>query len=762
MKPLSSFAVHFFRYLFKIRSSAAMASLKASPCLPKIFSIVLLPVLLIDSFSVLAKDEPNVILSLLAETGATGDRSTLLMGIRAQLKPGWKTYWRSPGGTGYSPQIDWSDSRNIKSVKILWPVPHRVVTPMGTVNAYKGDVILPLSVEINDSRLPVEVQMNVDMLVCDEVTCLPVTQTLTLTLPVGSYRKSADAPLLEAAMKNVPQQGQGKKIKAGGLLLKGIEIVGVDEIPPTLQVTFTRKTGVLSPHQLPEVFIELKDAFVDSPVVSLSNDKKTLVYSALVYPDSNKVPTRMPELAGKPAILTIDYNRDKIETECTVNVSQPSARVWAGMILVAFLGGLILNIMPCVLPVLSLKILSVLRHGGGHYVTVRQEFMATVSGIVFSFICLAAGIILLKSSGHAIGWGVQFQEPYFLIGLITILTLFACNLLGYFDFRLPTFLSSAGGFSPHRESLLGSFLEGSLVTVLATPCTAPFVGTALAFALSRGNFEIGSIFLAMGIGLSFPFILISFFPGLATRLPKPGRWMGTVQKGLGFLILATVLWLTYVLAAELGLMNALCLACLMVIISGVLRSVRLKSAGIKTAAWGATTLLIVAGFLIPDNFTRSKTGVSSNASSLWQPFDPDRVEEYVKAGKTVFVTVTADWCLTCQANKYFILNNRDVVKELENNNVVAMEADWTTHDPKITNYLKSFNQYGIPFYAVYGCRTPLGSFLGQLLTSGKVLQKLRSEKCPKKEKNLSNRPAMAISTQSDVNLVHRISSCKIP
>lgn len=675
-----------------------------------------------------AKEEV-VRLSLMSEFTRIEKESTLLLGLNVHLIPGWKTYWRSPGVAGYGVTLNWEQSRNIKSARLLWPLPHWVETPLGKINAYAGNMIFPLSVEVIDPSQPVHASVDVDMLVCDESNCLPVSQQLTLDLPVGPSQESPDADLLRHALSTVPKQESLGHQGFGPVCIQSVELKEIDETPPKVQIVLSKDKDQFTEHDLPELFLEMKDYVIDAPDVSLSPDHQSVFYSAAVYSDANRTPVRLPNLTGKPITLTIGYQNRGIEVDHILKAPSFHWGYWVVMLLIAFVGGLILNIMPCVLPVLSLKVLSVIRHGGGHYATVRQEFIATVLGIVFSFLVLAGGAILLKVSGHAVGWGMQFQEPYFLIGLIGILTVFCCNLFGFFEFRLPAFLSFLGGRpSLHQESLMGSFLEGSLVTALATPCTAPFLGTALAFALSHGNFEILSIFIAMGVGLSFPFLLIALFPSMATRLPKPGAWMVIAKKGMGFLILITALWLLYVLIAQMGFAAASLVATLMVGVAFILNHVHLRSEKAKRLGWAGVVFLIATSFVLPSFFYHS-TFVSTKKDTLWHPFDPARIDDYIRAGKTVFVNVTADWCLTCQANKYFVLKSQAVLEALYGKNVIAMEADWTNHDPKITTYLKSFNQYGIPFYAVYGCRTPKGLFLGQLLTSQKVLDALQAEKC---------------------------------
>jgi suppressor for copper-sensitivity B len=681
-----------------------------------------------------AQEEEKVQLSLISDSQSVGSSSTLLLGLRAQLAPHWKTYWRSPGIAGYEVKLNWEGSRNIKSARILWPLPRHISTQMGTVNAYEGETVFPLLVEVVDPTQPVHALVQVDMLVCDESSCLPVMQTLTLDLPAGPKVESTEATLLHLALSKVPKLENLDDKEKNSFQIERVEISGIDDSPPILQVIISKPSGTFSKNDLPELFLEMKDLIVDSPSAVLSPDQKSALYSAFVYGDANRKPTPIPDLVGKTLKLTVGYQGHNVELEKPLSPARLTFEFWVGMLLIAFIGGLILNIMPCVLPVLSLKILSVMRHGGGHNATVRQEFLATVLGILFSFVLLAIAVILLKVSGQAVGWGVQFQEPYFLIALIAILTLFACNLFGFFEFRLPFFLSSLGGISTHRETLLGSFFEGCLVTVLATPCTAPFLGTALAFAFSQGIPEILTIFSFMGLGLAFPFLLIAFFPKVATMLPKPGLWMVKVKHFFGLLIVITTIWLVYILIAEIGQTGSYSIAMLMLFLSLFLKKAKGRSEAQKNMAWLGAGLLIAGSFLLPV-FLSQGANHSSHKDSLWKPFEPGQIEKHVKAGKTVLVNVTADWCLTCQANKYFVLKNKAVLTALREKNIILMEADWTNHDPKITAYLKSFNQYGIPFYAIYGCKTPKGRFLGQILTPQKVLSALNEEMCLK-EKSL--------------------------
>jgi suppressor for copper-sensitivity B len=678
----------------------------------------------------LTKDSSSseyVTLSLVSENKTLNQDSKVWIGLRAQLKPGWKAYWRSPGVAGYGARLNWDGLKNVKSAQVHWPIPHRFHTDFGMVNVYEGDFVLPISLEVLDLSKPVQGEVKADLLVCDKSLCVPVQQTLRLNLPPGAGEKNT-----AQALQILKALGQGPSPENNTVLkVEGAEISGND-IPPTIRVHLTKPDG-FDPAQLPELFMEIDKYFLDAPLASLSNDHKTIVYSALVFPNENKIPSPIPNLVGKSIRLTVGLeNQGKVfgfETKTILQTQSLTFSLYAGILLIAFLGGLILNIMPCVLPVLSLKVLSVMRQGGRDNKLVRREFMATVLGIIFSFLVLACVELFLKASGHALGWGVQFQQPVFVIGLVCMLTIFAASLFGFFEFRLPNFLSSIGGVKPHQESLAGSFLEGSLVTILATPCTAPLVGTALAFSLSRGSFEIISIFCTMGLGLAFPFLLLALYPSFAAKLPKPGAWMIRVKVTLGFLLILTSIWLLFVLKGQIGMNSTILVTTLMALVLILLSNAHFKIEKAKKLTWMLVSGLIIGSLFLSTLSRQTKPKLTLNEKTLWQPFHPDKIPEYVKANKIVFVNVTADWCLTCQVNKFFALKNASVIEELSKNDVITMEADWTNHNIEITSYLESFNQYGIPFYAVYGCKNRTGTFLGQILTPQIIIDAIKAERC---------------------------------
>lgn len=322
----------------------------------------------------------------------------------------------------------------------------------------------------------------------------------------------------------------------------------------------------------------------------------------------------------------------------------------------------------------------------------------------------------------AVGWGFQFQEPLFLIFINIVLILFAANLWGAFEINLPSFLGEKIT-SNHKNSLINHFLSGAFATLLATPCSAPYVGTAIGFAFSQGIKEIMLIFIFMGIGLSLPYLLIAALPGIATKLPKPGAWMIKFKYFLGLLLFLTALWVIWILASQLGNQIAiLVLTISLLILTLLFFKHYAKDPSLKRILGLVTILLCLSSFFAPS--LEKKTEIAVDSGTLWQKFDEARIYEEVAHGKTVFVDVTADWCLTCKLNKIRVLDKEDIVRELSKPNVITLRADWTSPDETIAKYLKKHNRAGIPFNIVYGPNSPDGIILPELLTKENVLDAL--------------------------------------
>jgi suppressor for copper-sensitivity B len=460
-----------------------------------------------------------------------------------------------------------------------------------------------------------------------------------------------------------------------------------------------------------------------------------------------------PTLAGRTLTLTVVDGKRSAEAKLTVTAATGAAAkaqapagnpdTGAGPPLLvilglAVLGGLILNLMPCVLPVLSIKLLSVVGHGGGEAKLVRLSFLASAAGIVFAFMVLAGALIGLKAGGMIVGWGIQFQQPWFLVAMTVLVVAFACNLWGLFEVRLPVMISDLGEHASHAHGLGGNFLQGAFATLLATPCSAPFLGTAVGFALARGWTEIAAVFAALGLGLALPFLAVAAFPGLATRLPRPGPWVITLRRFLSLALVATGVWLLSVLAATIGIAAAAVVGALVAAGAGLLSLARRDPGGAgRRAPWGIA-LAVVAAFLVPGwlggaagDGTRANgptlaayTG-NGELGKLWTPLDEAAIPGLVARGKTVFVDVTADWCITCLVNKGLVLNTAPLLEVFKSDTVVMMQGDWTQPDPVISGYLARHQRYGIPFNAVYGPGAPQGLVLPELLRRDAVLDAFR-------------------------------------
>ncbi|HEY0832581.1 MAG TPA: thioredoxin family protein, partial [Azospirillum sp.] len=391
------------------------------------------------------------------------------------------------------------------------------------------------------------------------------------------------------------------------------------------------------------------------------------------------------------------------------------------MLAVALLGGLILNLMPCVLPVLSLKMLSMVAHSGAPPRRVRAGFLASAAGILASFLVLAGAMVALKTAGAAVGWGIQFQQPLFLVFMVVLVTLFAANLWGLFEIPLPRFLAdTAGGTEGHGYG--GQFATGAFATLLATPCSAPFLGTAVGFALANGPLEVFAIFTALGVGLALPYLLVAAFPAIARHLPRPGRWMVALRRVLGGALALTGVWLLSVMAVQVGEPVAGLVAALMAALVLALWLGHRLAAGMRWAGPVSAALLTLAAFIVPVQFGAG-ADAAPVATTAWKSFDEAAIGKHVAEGRTVFVDVTADWCITCQANKKLVMNRGEVARRLDGD-VVALRADWTRPDERIAAYLARHGRYGIPFNIVYGPGAPDGIALPELLTTGAVLEAL--------------------------------------
>ncbi len=633
---------------------------------------------------------------LVAAQESVGPDATVSLGLEFVLKPHWKIYWRSPGDAGYPPRIDWAGSQNLQGISTGWPAPQRFTALGLETVGYEDHVVLPITARAAQPGQPLRLRAALSYLTCNDI-CIPYDTMLMLDLPAGKGAPSSDAGLIERFVAREPlrQQTTALSLRAATVL-------------PGPHPQLELRVAAAPPLQSPDAFVEANGITFGAPKVA-SDHGETVLRLAMAGPGAHAAAR-----GGAWFDVTLVDGDRAFETSIvpTVAPTAPEPGVFLRILGVALLGGFILNFMPCVLPVLSLKLLGIAAVGGRARQQIRLGLLASALGVISAFLALACVTIMVRGAGLAVGWGVQFQQPLFLIFMMVLVTLFAANLWGLFEVPLPSAVAEWGAADGGR-GMLGNFVAGAFATLLATPCSAPFVGTAVGFALAAGAGDILAIFVALGVGLALPYLAIAALPRLVAWLPRPGAWMMVLRRVLGLALAATGLWLAWVLAAESGMIAALVALCLMVAVPIALYLLRRLPA--RAAAVAA---LVALAFLIPAALPAPPHGIA--VTGFWQPFDPNAISRLVKEGRTVFVDVTADWCLTCKLNDRLAIDTPAVRERLTAKGVVAMRADWTRPSDRIEHYLQGFGRYGIPFNAVYGPALPQGRALPELLTPGAI------------------------------------------
>jgi suppressor for copper-sensitivity B len=632
-----------------------------------------------------------------AQDGVPGGSAALSAGLSFTLEPGWKTYWRSPGEVGLPPEISWEGSQNIRDIALSFPAPKRFTAFEIENFGYADAVLFPLQVQLERPGEPARLQLEATVLVCAEV-CIPETVNLTLELPAlegpagGGIDGTAAVAIAEWIAK-VPDDGAGSGWS--------LEQVYLDE---SALVVLARSER---PMTRPDIFPEHGEyASFGKPEIRLGDGGR-------------EIWARLPVLApgeGPVQITLTDGARAATLPVAQLAATAPAApqatAALLSMVLIALLGGLILNVMPCVLPVLSIKLTSALGAAGQAPGRVRAGFLASAAGVLVFFWALAGVVLAMQASGASFGWGIQFQNPVFLSLMAVVVILFAANLFGAFEIMLPQRWNTSMAQTESRGGWGGDFATGVFAALLATPCSAPFLGTAVTYALTHGPREVVVIFTALGLGLALPYLVIAARPAWLAKLPKPGRWMVWVKWAMGALLVATALWLISVLAVVSGVGMVAFVAGIALLLVLALAQGRILAGG----ALAAVAVAVVALTPMQQDVTRALEG--------WEVFDEAAIMSRVAQGETVFVDVTADWCLTCKANKSLVLERGAVAEALDA--VTLMRADWTRPSDTILSYLQMNDRFGIPFNIVYGPGAPEGIALPELLTTDAVLGALEA------------------------------------
>ena len=671
---------------------------------------------------------------LLADTKALVPGKPFTVGLLLRMAPGWHTYWKFSGDAGLPTEMKWKLPPGWKIGEIQWPIPLKTIDP-GDIETYgyQDEILLmqeitpPLKLDVSSVQLAAEA----NWLVCEKI-CIPGSATLRLDLPVASSSEPANADVFARYRRLVPQNWPGPNVATASWSRVG------SELRLKISSEMLAKSPPLDFFPLPE-----QDTIVGHPAVQSRNNNEIVFRIPL-----ESAPKNLSSIAG----LVVFAQQPNGEHRAAWQIARASAAVQTGssallsarpaaargiftFLLFGFLGGMILNLMPCVLPVISLKIFGFIQQAGQSRQKIFRSGIAFTLGIFAWFIALAVLLIALKGAGRDVTWGgFQFTNPYFVLALSVIVLVFALNLFGVFEIWLPQSVTRSLLSTSERKDYLGSFLQGVFATVLATPCTAPFLGTALGFAFTQSAVIILAMFIAIAAGMSTPYLLLSVQPAWLRLVPRPGPWMIHVKQFMGFLLLATLLFLLYILGAQRGLDGAMWASCFLLVVS---IACWMKGAFVSPTATGTKRtivrvlmLILVLGsgvYLIGDKFQSAKiASADSRLSGNWQAFTPERLQAELEQGHTVFVDFTAAWCLTCKFNEANVLEAQDVKDAFQRHGIVKLKADWTNGDPAITKLLRQFGRPGVPLYVLYPANNEEPIVFPELLTKSMLLDKLET------------------------------------
>ncbi|MGH6609729.1 MAG: protein-disulfide reductase DsbD family protein [Burkholderiaceae bacterium] len=668
--------------------------------------------------------EKHVDAQLIAATDAIVPGQPLTVGLKLKHEGEWHTYWQVPGDSGLPTQIKWQLPAGFSAGAIEWPHPKRL--PVGPLMnfGYEGETLLLTTVKVPaDLPLgtPVTLNGHASWLECKDV-CIPGDAKVTLTLPVKQQAgPSSSSALFKTAQALVPQTS-----------LAGNATIDSGRI----RISITPPTG----KKLDKVeFFPLEEGRIEAaaPQELKSENGQSAIYLTAAKPVAPDFKTLKGVIVanggpgyanGWTAVVQGPLAAGAVAaTGSAVGASGAGAPMSLLAALgAAFLGGLILNLMPCVFPVLSLKLIGLAQHRT-HSGPMAAHGFAFAAGVVLSFVLLAALLIGLQQAGSALGWGFQLQTPWVVAALTVLFFGIGLNLLGVYEFTFGTGVANMRGADElaQKSDWRGSFGTGVLAVIVASPCTAPFMGAALGYAITQPALMALSVFAALGVGMAAPYLLITLFPALLAKLPRPGRWMELFKQFMAFPMFATCVWLLWVLAQQVDAGGVALALGLLVAVGFTLWALGLSQRGTRVFRWVAAG----GGVLAALTFTPIATsealapGARSTADAGWIEYSAEKLAQLRSEGKPVFVDFTAAWCVTCQVNKRVALRADGVKSRFASDNVVLMRADWTNRDERITQALAQFGRNGVPLYVLYD-RKGEATVLPELLTEGIVLTAL--------------------------------------
>ena len=680
----------------------------------------------------------NVKARLVSEVSGIAPGQSFWVALEFNIRDGWHTYWRNPGDSGQPTKLNWQLPPGFTAGDIVWTTPHRFEIPPLVNYGYAKhathlvNVTAPKDLQ---ARGPIVLSARAVWLVCSDV-CIPEDADLRLKLPVNAQPGAvdpADAALFTAARSELPsaepaatsariQNGQvvialGKEWGATLTQIKSLAFFPYDEggIEYAAPQTLSRRTDAV------ELAMKLgyqppQGGSVRGVLLATEQSGSDIVTVPLEIAAHLTGPGGSPP-AGKPQFAPAAVAAEKTSTSLPV------------LLFFAVLGGLILNLMPCVFPVLSIKALGLVEQAKKHPATVRTKGVVFAAGVISSMLCLAGALLTLRAGGEQIGWGFQLQSPLFVTLLVYLLLAVGLNLSGVFE--VGGGLAGVGDGLTQGDSYRASFFTGVLTTLVATPCTAPFMAFAVGAALTQPPLIALCIFAALGIGLALPYLLLSFAPWMRRALPKPGAWMDTLKQLFAFPIYASAAWLLWVLAQQtssIGLGAALAGVILIALAAWAYQKSKSSSTAGRVTALVAATLAVLLAVILPVRFSGVAAAASNasvrgaQAADQWQPYDAAQVAKLNAAARPLLVNFTASWCLTCLVNERNAFADSAVQEVFRNKGITLMKGDWTNRDPAITHALAAFGRAGVPLYLVYnskpGSSEPV--ILPQLLTPSVV------------------------------------------
>ena len=688
-----------------------------------------------------AADAPHVHVQLLVPAQTLSRGTTAEAGLYFKIEPGWHVYWQNAGDAGLPPRIRWTLPAGITAGPMEFPAPKRL--PLGPLMdfGYENEVVFPLKLAVAKNAAPgtATLDANVDWLVC-QATCIPGKAELQVSRPVvaaagQSGAAGPDAALISRFEALLPSPLPAA-FKAGfEPSQQGFSLAVATGRTETAATFFPLEQGVLdnpaaqrlTPTARGFVLDLKKDAGLTANPAALSGVLE------LAGGRSYAVSVAPGKVAVGAAVAAATAQAEPAGTGAPAQqVAKTSAATGAGFSLaglmqssaLAFLGGLLLNLMPCVFPVLFLKGLALVQSGNEERRRLRAHGLVYTAGILVSFWALVAALLALRAAGSVLGWGFQFQSPVFLAMMAGLLFFLGLSLAGMFEIGLT--LTSAGGSLAARQGHAGSFFTGVLAVVVATPCTAPLMGPAIGYALAQPAAVTFVVFTALALGLAAPYVALTMQPAWTRWLPKPGAWMEVLKQAVSVPIFATVIWLAWVLANTYGsaLLAALLAGFLLLAIAGWFLGRWPAKRWATAVAAGIIAVVIAGNAAAPGKLATTAQAGAAVASEGWQPWSAEAVSRELAAGHPVFVDFTAKWCLSCQVNERVVLDQPEVQKALAEAHVTLLKADWTARDATIEHALAGLGRSGVPTYVLYAPGDAAPRVLPEVLTTSIVTDAL--------------------------------------